>query len=108
MSLSNSEAKLYDALAAVMQTDHLAMDGEPEEGAVYRYAGEEPTYESNIPIMVHDAFEVRVYQREYDYTRVQACRNALTNAGFFVRPATSESMENGYYRSSFTARIRRD
>lgn len=108
MSLSNSEAKLYDALAAVMQTDHLVMDGEPTEGAVYRHSGEETVYESGTPVMVHDVFEIRIYQREFNPVRVQAARNALTLAGFFVRPASAETLENEYYRSNFDIRIRRD
>ena len=104
---SNEEA-LYTALAAVMQCDHLAMDGEPDEAAVYRYAREDGLYESDVLILSWDVFEVRVYQREYDESRVNACIDALTEAEFQVLRRGGEAMENGYYRFALEARIRKE
>lgn len=107
ISLSN-EDKLQAALAAVMQTDHLAMDGEPNEAAVYRYAREDGLYESDVLILAWDVFDVRIYQREYDERRVNACVDALTGADFQVFRRGGETMENGYYRYALEARIRRE
>lgn len=104
----SNEDRLYSALAAVMQCDHLTMDGEPNEAAVYRFAREDGLYESDVLILAWDVFDVRVYQREYDETRVSACVEALEAADFTVARRGGEAMENGYYRYALEARIRRE
>lgn len=104
----SNEERLYNALAEVMQCDHLAMDGEPQEAAVYRYSREDGLYESDVLILAWDVFEVRIYQREYDETRVNACVNALIEEEFQVARRGGEAMENGYYRYALEARIRRE
>ena len=100
--------KLYTALAAVMQCDHVVMDGEPDEAAVYRYAREDGLYESDVLILAWDVFDVLIYQREYDDGRVTACADALVAAEFLVSRRGVEVMENGYYRYALEARIRRE
>lgn len=103
----HNQDRLQAALEAVMQCDHVMMDGEPREGAVFRYAGEDGIYESDELIMAFDVFDVLIFQREYDESRVNACADALTGAGFSVRRRGREAMENGYYRYALEARIRR-
>ena len=107
MNPSNEE-KLYTALAAVMQCDHVVMDGEPNEAAVYRYARGDGLYESDVLILAWDVYDVLIYQREYDETRVSACIDALVAAEFLVSRRGTEAMENGYYRYALEARIRRE
>ena len=94
----STEARLYAALETVMQADHLAMDGEPGEAAVYRFARQDGIWESDVPIMLLDVYEVRVYQRDFDERRVWEVRDALREAGFQVTARGAEAMENGYYR----------
>lgn len=105
MILLTNEDRLQAALAAVMQCDHTVMDGEPEEAAVYVYSGEQGLYESDELIMAYDVFAVRVYQRDYEAARVDACVAALREAGFQVTRRGAEAMENGYYRYALEARI---
>lgn len=108
MSILSNEDRLYTALAAVTQCDHLAMDGEPNEAAVYRFAREDGLYESDALIMAWDVFDVHIYQREYVEARVDACAEALAGAGFTVTRRGGEAMENGYYRFALEARRRRE
>lgn len=108
MILLTNEDRLQAALAAVMQCDHTVMDGEPEEAAVYVYSGERGIYESNVLLMAYDEFAVRVYQRDFDAERVEACVEALRAAGFRITRRGAEAMENGYYRYAIEARIIRE
>lgn len=108
MILLTNEDRLQAALAAVMQCDHTVMDGEPEEAAVYVYSGEQGIYESDVLLMAYDVFAVRVYQRDFDAERVDACVEAMRDAGFQVARRGAEAMENGYYRYALEARIIRE
>lgn len=97
-----NEAKLHDALAEVMNAYHLVLDGEPEEGAAYRYLGESHVYESDIPIVTQENYQVYIYQREYSPEPVAKARQALIDAGFAVHQG-GQVMENEYYRDELRA-----
>lgn len=97
-----NEARLHDALAAVMNAYHLMLDGEPEEGAAYRYAGETHVYESDIPIITRENFQVHIYQREYTPDQVAKAKQSLINAGFAVQQG-GQMMEGDYYRDELQA-----
>lgn len=79
-----TEDRLYAALTSVLPdtTYHLAMDGEPDTAAVYRYVATDATYESDVPIATRDRFEINLYQREHDSALVQSVLDALRDAGF--------------------------
>lgn len=104
-----TEERLYEALSMVMPTFHLTMDGEPDEAVVHALASETFEYESNIPIRRRDTYNLIVAQyNAHKPERVEAVRNALTEAGFFVRRGQQnmESMfDAGYSLDSLTASI---
>jgi len=87
-----SEDMLYTALSLVMPTYHLAMDGERAEAAVYREATPGVVYESDVPIVTTDRFDIEVYQQEHNPTKVTAIIQALLAAGFFARLSGSQTM----------------
>lgn len=93
-----NEQALHDALDAVLPAFHLALDGKPEAGIAYRMSGERAVYESDVPIMTFENFQVYVYQREYDPQVVEAVRAAARNAGFEVAPIAGQIMQEDYYR----------
>lgn len=97
-----NEARLHDALSAVMNAYHLMLDGEPEEGAAYRYTGETHLYESDIPIMTRENFQVHIYQREYSPEPVEKAKQSLIDAGFAIQQG-AQTIEAEYYRDELRA-----
>ena len=91
----SNEERLFEALQAVMPAYHLAMDGEPEEAAVYSLASRNFEYESGEPILQRDTYSIIVAQRNHKHERVEAVRNALAEARFFVR-FTAQSMASNF------------
>lgn len=103
-----NEGRLHDALAAVLPAYHLVIDGEPEEGAAYRFTSSSHVYESDIPIMTREHYQVYVYQREYTPDVVAEVKQSLEGAGFAVQQG-NQSMEDIYYRDELRAsRIKED
>ena len=92
-----NETILQAALSAVLPTYHLMINGRPEIAAAYRTTGERHIYESNIPILSYEIFEVYIYQMEYDGAVVSAVRAAAEQAGFNII-MTGQVMEDEYYR----------
>lgn len=101
MNVTN-EARLHDALAAVTSAYHLVLDGEPREGAAYRYIGESHVYESDIPIMTRENYQVYVFQREYSPELITKARQSLIDAGFALQQG-GQAMEGDYYRDELRA-----
>ena len=101
-----SDDMIYDALNAVMPTFHLARDGEPDEAAIYTLSSRNYLYESDEPILQQDTYSIMVVQREHSSARVAAIREALLDAGFFVR-YSAQNMETyfdaGYSIDNLTA-----
>lgn len=92
-----NEARLHDALATVMNPYHLVLDGQPEEGAAYRYVGESHVYESDEPIMTQENYQVYIYQQEYSPALIAKAKESLMDAGFTVQQG-GQAMEGDYYR----------
>ena len=97
-----NEERLHDALAKVMSAYHLVLDGEPREGAAYRYMGETHVYESDVPIMTRETYQVYIYQRGYSPEPVAKARQSLIDAGFAIWQG-GQVMENEYYRDELRA-----
>ena len=100
------EERLYEALRAVMPAYHLAMDGEPEEAAVYTLASRNFEYESGEPILQRDTYNIIVAQRNHKSERIDALKNALTDARFFVRfnaQSMASNFDAGYSIDTLTA-----
>lgn len=93
----HNETILHDALASELPAYHLILDGKPDHAAVFRTYGERSVYESDIPIITYEIFEVYIYQRAYDQTLVEAIRVAVESVGFNV-VMTGQVMEDEYYR----------
>lgn len=87
-----SEDMLYTALSSVMPTYHLAMDGERAEAAVYREATPGTVYESDVPIVTTDRFDIEIYQQKDDPTKAVSIIQALRAAGFFARISGPQDM----------------
>lgn len=101
-----SDDMIYEALSAVMPTFHLAMDGEPDEAAIYALSTRNYLYESDEPILQRDTYSIIIAQREHSSARVEAIREALQDAGFFVR-YSAQNLETyfdaGYSIDTLTA-----
>lgn len=98
-----NEARLHDALNAVLPAYHLALDGEPAEGAAYRFLNETHLFESDIPVMTTEHFQVYIGQRgNYSAELVAKARQSLTDAGFTVTQG-GQSMLEDYYRDELRA-----
>lgn len=97
-----NEARLHDALAAVMKAYHLMLDGEPEEGAAYRFIGEMHVFESDSPIMTRENYQVYIYQKEYSSDLIAKARQSLAEAGFAVQQG-GQAIEGAYYRDELRA-----
>lgn len=97
-----NEALLHDALAEIMPAYHLILDGEPQEGAAYRLTSESHVYESDIPIMTRENYQIYIYQREYAAETVERVRQSLEDAGFAVQQG-GQTMEDIYYRDELRA-----
>lgn len=95
-----SEDRIFDALAAVMPTYHLAMDGEPDEAAIYSLTSRSYLYESDEPILRRDTYDVIIAQRQHDAARVDAIRSALIDAGFSVR--TGAQSMTSYFDAGYS------
>lgn len=103
-----NEERLHDALAEILPAYHLVIDGEPQEGAAYRYTSASHVYESDIPIMTREHYQIYVYQREYTPEVVDKVKQSLEGAGFAVQQG-NQSMEDIYYRDELRAsRIKED
>lgn len=102
-----NEARLHDALASVMNAYHLVLDGQPEEGAAYRYAGESHIFESDVPIMTQENYQVYIYQREYSPDLVAKAKTGLMDAGFTVQQG-GQAMDGDYYRDELRVSIGRE
>ena len=102
-----NEARLHDALTAVMNAYHLVLDGQPEEGAAYRYAGETHVFESDVPIMTRENYQVYIYQREYSPELIAKAKTGLMDAGFTVQQG-GQAMEGDYYRDELRASRERE
>ena len=97
-----NEDRLHDALESVAPAYHLVLDGAPEEGAAYRFSGVNVLYESDVPLVTKELFEIYVFQREYSAGKVAEVIAALRDAGFAVNVA-GQSMQEGYYRDELRA-----
>jgi len=96
------EDRLHDALASVMPAYHLVLDGAPEEGAAYRHSGDNVIYESDVPVMTAEMFQVYIFQKQYSAQRVQDAIRALRMAGFAV-VMPGQSMQEDFYRDELRA-----
>lgn len=93
-----NEDRLHDALAAVMDAYHLVLDGEPRQGAAYRFTNESYVYESDIPIMTREHYQVYIYQQnEYSPELIAKAKQSLQDAGFAIQQG-AQAMEEDYYR----------
>ena len=97
-----NEDRLHDALEAVVPAYHLVLDGAPEEGAAYRFNGENAVYESDVPISCTELFQIYVFQREYSLQVVQDVAASLKAAGFSVIFG-GQSMQDDFYRDELRA-----
>lgn len=97
-----NEDRLHDALVEVLPAYHLVVDGEPQEGAAYRLTSESHVYESDIPILTREHYQIYIYQREYTPDVVARVKESLESAGFAIQQG-SQSMEDIYYRDELRA-----
>lgn len=102
-----NEERLHDALADVMPAYHLALDGEPQEGAAYRFLNESHIYESDIPIMTRENYQIYIYQREYTPETIAKAKQKLADAGFAIQQG-SQTMEDIYYRDELRANRKKE
>ena len=104
--MTANETILHDALAKVIPAYHLILDGRPDKAAAFRTSGERSIYESGVPILTWELFEVNIYQREYDRAVINTVRAAVEAAGFSIT-MTGQIMEDEYYRDELRLQKRK-